>query len=766
MKTSDPCKMFRIVPPAMSLAAAFVVWILAGSAQAATYYVDGSVAVGGDGSSWATACKTVTVGLTYATHSGDVLEISGGTYNETVTITRDGLTVMGSTASGHNTPVIIKGVGDASVLTVIGQTTWQRIAFDGSANTNRDLSVVSISGGPSTFEACAIGPGQRLLKVGSGGATFNRCTIQQARRGDKTNPAGSGYSGYGPVVVIAAGTSDAVAFNYCLFGDMEYGYIQPQAASRVDFNNCLLAGFSGDVIYIGTDPTGSTSATIPNGVFLQNCLAMGNNFSGSAIIENSAASVPVTLTNCLVQPGTPINMALSKYIGNVTEINPLTPGSPGLTHGRRQALLNIGIDDAANISVWTQVAALCNAHGFHSTLALDAGDVTNPLDWATLQTTVDAGNEVAAHTTHHVYLPETGLFTVAYNGTGATATVTTTHDPNTGLDPATNLTLKVGGAPVMSMNLTPTSNVTGVVTAIKGVSGFTASTISVPTTTYNTGNVLAQDLNAVTDISIADNSVTTTATTTLSRNDAQFFYDEITVPKTTIEANLKAPGSTTTPYSCSSFVYPFLGADPTVITATGAAGFTAARGGYGGSYAMGGYYAYNGPGNITNSGYNVLNSWSVEPNLIFSDNGNATILAQQVSALLEWAKFTGTAISLYSHGVNEYTIAQWTSLIDLLAADPEVTFGTFQELRAYIVANADSSSGSTYVRTTWPLVANYAPVVGSPLVRAGAAYAVSKVDFGGRSVPAGTTPSVGLYQWAGNVPPSVAPPVSWLLLLQ
>ena len=59
----------------------------------------------------------------------------------------------------------IKGVGDTAVLTVTGQTTWQRSTFDGSANTNRDRAVVNTSGRFSTFEACIIGPGQRLVVV-------------------------------------------------------------------------------------------------------------------------------------------------------------------------------------------------------------------------------------------------------------------------------------------------------------------------------------------------------------------------------------------------------------------------------------------------------------------------------------------------------------------------------------------------------------------------------------------------------------------------
>ncbi|OGF22638.1 hypothetical protein A2Y83_00380 [Candidatus Falkowbacteria bacterium RBG_13_39_14] len=52
--------------------------------SAATYYVDCDVAVSGNGSSWAQAFKTIAAGKNAATQSGDIVEISGGTYNESI----------------------------------------------------------------------------------------------------------------------------------------------------------------------------------------------------------------------------------------------------------------------------------------------------------------------------------------------------------------------------------------------------------------------------------------------------------------------------------------------------------------------------------------------------------------------------------------------------------------------------------------------------------------------------------------------------------
>lgn len=263
----------------LALGAALILTLAAAGADAAAWYVDAAAASGGDGTSWATAFKTIQAGLN-AADPGDAVEVAGGTYAESLTTVTDGVTVAGSTASGKNGPVRVLGPADSVVLTSAHQTVWRRLTFDGSQNA-ADKYVVRVTGGAPTFDQCVIGPGQRLLSVGTGGAAFSRTTIQEARRGDRQ---------YSVVVNLAAGASAAVTFDYCLFGDMEYGYIQAVSASRVDFNNCLLAGFFGNVLYV------HDTASIAGGVNLTNCLALGNGFAANAVIENGSSAAAVTLT--------------------------------------------------------------------------------------------------------------------------------------------------------------------------------------------------------------------------------------------------------------------------------------------------------------------------------------------------------------------------------------------------------------------------------------------------------------------------------------
>ncbi len=707
-------------------------------AVAATWYVDAAVASSGGGSSWATAFKTIQEGLTVAA-ANDTVEVAGGVYNEALNTVRAGVTVAGSAASGKDGAVTVRGPAESTVLAVSHQTVWRRLTFDGSQNVS-DYYTVSISGGAPTFDQCVIGPGQKLLNVGTGGATFTRTTIQEARRGNRV---------YSAVIQLNAGTGAPIVFDYCLLGDMEYGYINVVNASRIDFNNCLLAGFWGDVLYLNS--SNDYVATVPGGVHLTNCLALGNGFAANALIENQSAVASVTLTNCFIQDKAPVEMTGPKFTGDVTEVSPLAPGSPKLAHGRRPTLLNLGIDDAANIDFFAQVAALANStYGMQMTSAVDAADAVSA-DWSTLQPLVNAGNEVAAHSAHHIYLPETRLMTLNYSGSGTNAVVTVTGQGTA----ATTLTVSATGAPAanFSLDLTAadTDTIGEVCDTINAKSGFTCGLISVSGTTYTSAGVLARDLAQVAGVSIQN------TTATLLRDNAQFYADEIVAPKTMIQANLSA--STGGPYNCTSFVFPFLGEDASTRAAVAGAGYIAARSGYDGSSAMGGFYSGTTPG-----GYDALDIWAVQPGIVFGRNLDAATLTRRVSAFLEWAKFNGAAISLFSHGANEYSLSEWSALLTLIVADKDVTVASLAGIQAYLAANAQSATNLVYTRTLWPDIANYRPVVGSSLLAAGTVYDVAKTDFGGQLVPAGTTPSVGLYQSGESLPGVMAP--IYLLLLQ
>ncbi len=729
-RRGDSPTLRRGIPMALFLWTAVAAGLaLAAPARAATYYVDPSGS-GAGGTTWATAFTTVQAGLAAAVQSGDTVEISAGTYTENLATVHAGVTVQGSTASGHSGTVTIKGSNGQVALSVNHQTTWRRITVDASANTNDGVYAVVIesAAAATAFDQCVIGPGRRLLNIKAGTA-FTRCTISDAR-----------VSGTSPVVYINAGTGD-VSFSYCLLSDAGYGYIHAQTADRVDFNNCLLAGFGGSVLYV--HPT----AVIPSGIFWTNCLALANGVRSNGIIQNDSATVAVTLTKGLVQPRTPFNLSGVKYTGNVTESGALS-GSPLLTHGRRKALINIGIDDEVSIDMWRDVATECDRYGFKTTLALNTAAVQSG-DWPILQGLVNNGHEVASHTAHHVYLADLGLFSIRYIGAGSAATLTIDRSVSPPL-----LTTSVTGAPAdnVTLSLGTSQTVADVKAYFDTLSTkYICTLVTVSGTSYDSGRWLSQDAQAVAGADIKSAARLVSA----DRDAAK--HDELTVPKQLIEANLhNASGGS---YSCDAFVYPYEGVNDAAIADVHAAGYKVARSNADGFFAMG-----------SPDGYNLLNILCTEPHLIFGTTWTEAELRNMVSAVLEWTKFTGVAISLFSHAQpEEFTFAQWQTLLGIMAEDPDVSVVTLRQIYDYVSANGQTSDGGiTYVRTAaWPAVANYRPRTGSPLIDAGQPYGTAMTDFGGAVVPAGTIPSVGLYQTSqSSSGGGVLPAIYGLLLLQ
>lgn len=724
---------------------ALAVWALAAPpARATTYYVDPAGSNTG-GTTWATAFTTVQAALLQA-GSGDTVEISGGIYNENLTSQATGVLVTGSSATGHNGTVTIRGGAGQPVLTVNHQTTWRRLVLDGSLNTDPAQYVVWIENAASpTFDQCRIGPGQRLLNIKTGGAVFSRCTISGARVAELKNASATN------VVYINAGTGD-VNFSYCILSDVGFGYIHGQSAGRVDFNNCLLAGFSGTVLYV------APSAAVPNGVFWTNCLALSNGYAANAVIQNDSAAVSVTVTKSLVQPRTPFELTGAKYLGAVSETGGLS-GSPLLMHGRRKAMINLGIDDASSIPFWSQLAAACAPYGFKTTLALNTAAVTST-DWPTVQVGVDNGHEVASHTAHHVYLAgpasdpsaKPSLFTLRYTGTSGSQALLAID--RSGASPVLTVTVAGDSAANVSLPLAA-SGAYPTVADLKAFfdampTKYACTLTTIPGSSYNSGRWLSQDAEAVAATDIKP------AALTVSVDETAATQDELIAPKQTIEANLHSASGGA--YSVDALVYPYEGVNALAMAAAKTAGYRAARSSANGDSALG-----------AAEGYNVLNIFCTEPSLIFgTDWTTEAELAQRVSPVLEWAKFTGLGISLFSHDQpGEFTLAQWQTLLAVLAQDPEIEIVTLRQLYDYVATNGQSTDGITYVRTTpWPDVVNYEPQYASQLIGAGAPYAVSRVDFGGNAVPAGTIPNVGLYQAAQPKPGNTGIlPVYKLLLL-
>jgi len=80
----------------------------AGAVHAATFYVDASVAVSGNGLTAGTAKKTITEGITLAGTGGDRVEVASGTYDELVTLNKNNVTLIGT---GATKPIIAPALG-------------------------------------------------------------------------------------------------------------------------------------------------------------------------------------------------------------------------------------------------------------------------------------------------------------------------------------------------------------------------------------------------------------------------------------------------------------------------------------------------------------------------------------------------------------------------------------------------------------------------------------------------------------------------------
>lgn len=725
-----PLRSWRELATVWALTLVLCVTVLVAAAGAGTLYVDAAATGAGSGADWANAYTRVQDALNAAV-PGDVVEISGGTYAENLTTPGAGVAVIGSLAQGHSGTVTIQAVGGSPALTVSQQTTWRRLTFTSDPASSAVAYVVSVVTGNPTFEQCVIGPGFQLLSVADAGASFSRSIFKEVR--DTTNAA----------AVNLAAASGAVTFDYCMFIDMAYRYINVRSYLTADWNNCLFAGFKGQILNVPATTTGTSAQRLR----WQNCLAIsnegGHGYDDYSLINNLSNTVTVQLDHCLIQPIVPVHMTTPLYTAGVTVTNPLS-GSPGLRRGRREALVNVGIDDWQNLAVWSQLVATADLYGFKTTLALNTAEVTDS-DWTTMSAAVVRGHEVASHTAHHVVLSDrTKVLNVKYTGSDPATDATLTVD-------RTTLTLHVvvtgvTGAdfdlPLGADGAYPT--LTDLKNAINTHQGFKATTRTFTGTTYNTGAFLSQDLAAVQNLSVFN------LQGSLNLDDTATFYDELVVPKQTIEANL--PG-----YSCDALVYPYLEFDDATVAAATAAGYTGARTGENGTYAMG-----------DPAGYNLMLIYALEPGQIFGSNLDETTLRARLSAVLEWAKFTGAAFGLYSHGEDEYTLEAWRTLLRIMAEDPDVEVVTLAEIARRIKADAQSVSGTTYFRTQWPDIVDYRPTTDSILLNAGAPYSVAKQDFDGQTVAAGTIPTLGLYQMTQPSPQTgkMSPAVLLELLLR
>ena len=420
-----------------------------------------------------------------------------------------------------------------------------------------------------------------------------------------------------------------------------YSYSGLAAAGGNGFtlSNSILSGNQVDAIeaYGTTGPSTIINSTISGNATTNPVSGTINNWSGFAM----------TATNSILLPNPYIPVTYN-FVGLTTDATDIET-SP-LFGARAAPLLVIPfVDDYINLGVAQAVASVAATYGCPISYALNTKLVTST-DWTSIAALQTAGNEIVAHTRSHSDLANNQVFQISYTGPATTATMTINQ--NKGL---LQTFLNGSKTPDLSIPLLDKYNsvqiLCGDVTANPAYSC-----------------VIQPNQSFFTPIILANVSGANIKTPYMALASSNYLTWEVEGAQSDIAANL--PG-----YQATTFATPYTSSSTAVDKHIQNAGFQANRNG-----TVDGNLNPNGNWTLSMLDvYNIGAGW-------LPDQYDATQPAGSVGALVEGLGAIGGVFAVYSHGYNEFTLAQWTQLFQLLQQDGAQCV-TLSQARAYIAAH-------------------------------------------------------------------------------
>lgn len=659
----------------------FILLFLPAASWGATYYV---ATTGSDTSPYDTvekAATSINTAIAAASSNGDIIYVVAGTYSENVDAkTANGVTI---TASGGTVNVVGNGSDHTWDMTK-AYTINGPFVLSGSASTNKNMVVNGADTDAAVINDVTLKDGTLGLQVYASSATFNRLKV--------TNHTAT----YGMTVTGTADTKSPT-FNYCWFE--KYSATSMVLLSRgllATFNNCLFTRAS----YNAVKQESSIAASVFN-----NCIFFANvNVGQDYHVITNGGSGTLTLNNCLILKN-PFNTDYGLL--NTTDGGGNLYVSPRFMSRVYPMLCALSIDDASNITFWTQIADVAEQYGMRVTIAVQTASVSAG-NWTTLASYVARGHTVASHTRHHCDLSSLNAFKVTH-AAGTTATVS--YSSTTGL-----LTTAIDGTTDLSVDTANASydTISEVVAYINAQSGYSATNIAAADSTEYAKNGLSSYLADVTDANIK------TEYTALF-DQTRYFAGEIAGSKTDIEAGI--PG-----YTAKALVYPGNYQGATSRAAVKAAGFTIAG------------------ASTTSKTLSSLDVFQVARRQASSKYGfNTSDIAWNVASSFSGYGREGLVMVVFDHTSSNFSLANWTTAIQALSQGGVSSLG-LDGIIADVVANGSTAdSGTTYTRTLTD-AANYYLQPNSPCIDTGKD--VSKyTDYAGhdyRRFGKGSPP-IGLY---------------------
>lgn len=666
--------------------------------MAATFYVSASGSNTAPYDTWAKAATTIQTAVNATTTTGDIVEITAGTYTGTgVRLIYDpstnkgvnGITIIGSSAVGHTGTVTLTSTNNHCVtimsagtitlqnLTLLtGASGWQTINGANAAFTLTCNKVIhDASNGGAYFYL-------------SGGITvFNRSEFKN-----------SSYGSYSAVTSNAA----SATLNYCIIHDTVVHMTAAGTSSWI-INNSIIYSF----LYLnGTIFVGDSGTS----VVLNNTIMLGLKGTGLSYLFDVAASA-LTVNNSVIYTAPRYAAAVASH--TYTSNNPVT-GIPGFVSPRYNiGSISIIMDDFANLSYFETIAAIAVTYGFRMGFAVDQSGTISAGDWTRLAVLAGAGHEIVAHTRGHVTLTLRPAIALSYSGGDCTFTIASDTLTTSAADPADNISIDLTGKTITQA----------------------AAAIVAASATY-TATVL-NSRGAVTSTYLKDYTAQA-----LSYNIelGQKWYDyEVGGNITDIQTNI--PGYTVKTITIPSSISDEEARDAIAIImeAIGGGAFNAGAE----SYFSGDYDS------ATHVGIKGIDIWNVGrlPYTIFTQS-DQTLLKRDAYGLVEWVRYYGAIANIYSHASTELSQDEWTWFFQALQATGVPVLLPRDQI-AYIRANGTITGEEVWKYSgTLTDQKDFHLLSGSTAINAGVDVGLT-MDYEGNPIIG--PPDIGIYEFSSGI---------------
>ena len=664
-------------------------------AQAAQTIYVGAGGSTGDGQSADRPLGSINAAFKKA-RKGDVIVVAPGEYRESIQVTVSGVTVQGS-VSEDNIPLvtILAPVGKAvSVLTDSTDTLWRGVGFHVAGR-----AAVVLRGFAGRFERCLFASESSVpgIEVYGGSPVFQGCTFT---------------GGTGPDAMMAlngqAGRKSSATMAYCLFRDISGAAVLLRGEQDVRFVNCLFAACR----FVTMRQTGvGAQVSATNSVFF---------LSPEPKLFLQPASAPrVRLANCLYAPAPGDYMKWQakplEQQQEVTAVNCVT-ASPRFMGGRH-ALINLCVDDTVNAPVWRSLTPAAAKLGLKITLALNT-DALSPQYWRVIIPSVNAGFEVASHGSVHASMTSAEVLRLGwFSAQGTSATVS--------IDQAQRLRVVADGTELCAIDLVtePYLSMGGLVRLLqeKGLRAELVSLSHEKIPAYLLAPVAGQDIfferhNAE-----------------LVMDTKAFMHYMLSESRRKIELGLRENNALQ--QTCVAFVCPYSETNANIRQAMKSTGIVIARS----------HMTQRFPSATESVDFSALQSISLKDLVIGTPTPN---LKEMLRIYLDYLKYHGSIMGLYSHGANEWTANQWLELFEVLHDNPAIKTAGLADIAATVKEQCESTVPWTYrcPSNTGPVSGktSFRPDQNSPLLGAGLPTEFI-TDYDGKPLPAGQTPNIGLY---------------------